>query len=80
MDNLDKEISIYESMRGDLEAHNMGKWVLIYGEKLINIYDSFEVAAEDAVHRFGRGPYLIRQIGAPPITLPASVMYRSGYG
>ena len=76
MAELDQEISAYDGMRSELEAHHMGKWVLIYDFTLIGVYDSFESVAEDAVRRFGRGPYLIRQVGAPPITLPASVMYR----
>jgi hypothetical protein len=42
-------------------------------------FESFDEAAKTAVHRFGRGPYLIRQVGAGPITLPASVMYRPVY-
>jgi hypothetical protein len=32
------------------------------------------------VGKFGAGPYLIRQIGAPPVTLPASVMYHPAHG
>lgn len=78
--DLDQEIAAYEQMQGDLEAHNMGQWVLIHDRQLVSTYDSFEKAAEDAVGRFGRGPFLIRQVGAPPVTLPASVMYRLDYG
>ena len=77
MADLTEEIAAYESMRSDLESKYMGKWALIHDRQLIAAYDSFEAAAENAVKKFGRGPYLIRQIGAPPITLPASVMYRS---
>jgi len=76
MAELDQEISAYEGMRSELEAHHMGKWVLIHDLALVGVYDAFETVAADAVRRFGRGPYLIRQIGAPPVTLPASVMYR----
>jgi hypothetical protein len=75
MAEIDTEITAYEKMREQLETEHMGKWVLLHQEKLVNIYDSFDAAAEDAVRQFGRGPYLIRQIGAPPVTLPASVMY-----
>lgn len=75
MPNLDKDIAAYETRRQELETQHMGKWVVFYGAEMVSLYDSFELAAEDAVRRFGRGPYLIRQIGAPPITLPASVMY-----
>ena len=75
-DLLDKDLAAYEQMRNDLEAHKMGKWVLMHNQALVGIYDSFQDAAKEAVSKFGRGPYLIRQVGAPPITLPASVMYR----
>ncbi len=75
MSDIDREIAAYESKKEDLEAQHMGQWVLFHDQKLIAVYDSFQVAAENAVRRFGRGSYLIRQVGAPPITLPASVMY-----
>lgn len=54
-------------MRDDLEAHKMGKWVLLRDEKLIGTYDSFQQAANEATARFGRSPFLIRQVGAAPI-------------
>jgi hypothetical protein len=72
---INEEIAAYDALRGDLEANHMGEWVLIRERQLIALFTSFEAAAEEAVERFGRGPYLIRQIGAPPVTLPASVMY-----
>lgn len=75
MDKIDKDIKEYNKMREDLEIRHMGKWVLIHDCNLIKVYDSFESAAEDAVAKFGKGPFLIRQVGAPPITLSASVMY-----
>ncbi len=76
---LDSEIAAYENMQKELEEKYMGKWVLFYQGKLVSVYESFDDAASDAVTRFGRGPYLIRQVGAPAITLPASVMYRPVY-
>jgi hypothetical protein len=75
MAELKDEIAAYETMRADLEARALGKWVLVHNRKLVAIFDSFEMAAQDAVRKFGRGPYLIRQIGSASITLPASVMY-----
>lgn len=80
MPDIDREISAYEAMQPDLEAHHMGEWAVVRGEELVGTYPSFEVAASNAVTRFGRGPYLIRQIGAPPVTLPASVMYIPVHG
>ncbi len=80
MAELKNEIAAYEVMRADLEAAHLGKFVVVHDQKLIGTYDSFDAAAKEAVHRFGRGPYLIRQIGAPPITLPASVVYHPVHG
>src|SRR6516162_11342290 len=71
---VEREIAAYEEKRQDLETRHTGKWVLFQNQQLVSIYDSFQAAANDAVRRFGRGPYLIRQVGAPPMVLPASVM------
>ena len=75
MTDLAREIATFESMQPDLEGAQAGKWALVYGDKLVGTFDSFDSAANTAVTRFGRGPYLIRQIGAQPMIMPASVMY-----
>lgn len=62
---IDAEIIAYESMREKLETESLGKWVVLHDGNLEGIYASFEAAAEEAVQRFGRGPYMIRQIGIP---------------
>lgn len=74
MANLQQEIAAYEKVRDDLETEFSGKWVVFRDKKMVDSYDSFELAAEDAVSRFGRGPYLIRQVGAPPLNLPLAVV------
>ena len=76
MSLLRQEIAAYEGRRNELEIDHHGKWVVFHDEDLAGVYDSFEEAAEQAVARFGRGPYLIREVGSPPVTLPASVLYR----
>ena len=76
MTDLKQDIATYERLRQELEAAHMGKWVLVHDDGLVGIFSSFSEAAAEAVRLFGRGPYLIRQVGAPPITLPASVMFR----
>ena len=77
MPHLEKEIVTYDSMRERLESEHMGEWVLIHDTELVGLYKTFENVAQEAVKRFGAGPYLIRQIGAPNVTLPASVMYQA---
>ena len=76
MTTLSQQISAYEAMRDRLGADYLGKWVVFHDGELVDTYESFQDAATDAVERFGRGPYLIRQVGAPPMTLPASILYR----
>ena len=76
---LSEQIAAYEEMRDLLETDHFGKWVVVHGRSLIDTYDTFQNAAQDAIRRFGRGPYLIRQVGAPPARLPASLLYRPVY-
>lgn len=80
MADIGTELSAYDNMREDLERNSMGKWVLLRDGKLVGVFESFDGAAEDAVKNFGSGPYLIRQVGAPPVSLPASVMYHLTHG
>ena len=76
MSDLDKDIQAFEGMKANLEKHHMGKWVVIHDGVLVDTFDTLDAAATKAVERFGRGPYLIRQVGTPPVSLPASVLYR----
>jgi hypothetical protein len=76
MNPLDIEIEAYEKQLPDLEKNHLGKFVVFKGGELIGAWDTFDAAAAASVARFGRGPYLIRQVGAPRPTLPASVLFR----
>jgi len=73
MTTLQNDIAIYDAMRAELEAAHLGKWVVIYDGKLDAVFGDFSEAASEAVRKFGRGPYLIRQVGAPPVSLPVSL-------
>lgn len=72
---LDKEYAVFDSLKDELEAEHHLKWVVIHDDKFVGVFKTFEDAAEVAVRRFGRGPYLIKRIGAPPLTLPASLQF-----
>ena len=74
MAKLSIEIAAYERMRDALETDHFGEWVVVHDEELIGTYRSFKAAAGVAIARFGRGPYLIRQVGEPPFRLPASLL------
>lgn len=70
---LQENIKVYNEIQESLKP---GTWVLIFDRKLISTFESFDQAAREAVRKFGSGPYLIRQVGANPVVLPASVVYR----
>ena len=62
-----EEIAAYEKMRDDVEAKHLNEWVVVYKGELIGTYIDFQEAAAEAIERFGRGPYLIRQVGVEHI-------------
>ena len=73
---LERQKASYNRMRPELEHEHLWKWVVFHEEELAGVFGSFEAAAEEAVSKFGRGPFMIKQIGASEeITLPASLMY-----
>jgi len=72
---LQNEIAAFKKLQPELEANHMGRWVLIHQRQLVGHYASFDAAADEAVQRFGRGPFLIRRVGAKPVALPASLAY-----
>jgi hypothetical protein len=80
MATLDDDIAFFETQRAHLEAHCMGKWVLVHDVQIVGLYNTFEEAATQAVTKFGAGPYLIRQVGAQPVVLPASAMFNVAHG
>jgi hypothetical protein len=76
-EQLTAEIAAFEARLPDLEKSYSGKFVVFKGDEFIGAWDTLDAAAAAAVARFGRGPYLIRQVGAPPPSLPASVFFRA---
>ena len=74
---LDDNIATFVSMSEQLNQHYSGKFVLIYDANFVASYDNFDNAARAAIQRYGKGPYLIRQVGAPTtMPMPASVAHR----
>jgi hypothetical protein len=73
-DVLVRELEAFETRRAQLEREHFGEWVLFHGPNLIGIFETLDSTADEAVRRFGRGPYLIRRVGAPLLTARAPVM------
>ena len=76
---LDKEYAVFNGMKEQLEAEHHLEWVVIHEDEFVGVFEEFENAAVEAIRRFGRGPYLITQVGKPPFRLPASIQYRRIY-
>ena len=72
---LSDNIKAYEAMQSRLETDHFGEWVVVYRKELIGTYPDDETAADVAIERFGRGPYLIRRIGVPPPPLSPTVLW-----
>jgi len=75
MSALRDDIAAFDRMQANLEARHRNDWVLFHGGELIGVFPDFEAAAATAVDRFDTGPYLIRQVGAPPIQLPGGMIF-----
>ena len=73
---LETETRVFERRKAEFERDHNLEWVVIHGEDYVQFFTDFQLAADAAVRNFGRGPYLIRQVGAPRPSVPASVLYR----
>lgn len=74
---LQNDIDFYEKSKVNLLKHHLGKFVVIYNGKFVNAFDSLDNAADYAITNFGKGPYLIRQVGKEEGgILPDSVIYQ----
>jgi hypothetical protein len=60
---LEKEIATYDANLDTLKADE-GKFVLIKGDAIINIFSSYEDAIKEGYQKFSLEPFLVRQIRA----------------
>lgn len=59
---LEKELEFYTSHRAELLKAHAGKFVLIKNDSLVGIYSTLEEAVIEGTLRFGKGPFMARQI------------------
>ena len=59
---LDREYAVFNGMKEQLEKEHYLDWVVIHEDEFVGKLDTFQDAAVVAVQRFGRGPYLIKQV------------------
>lgn len=63
---LAENIAAFEDSRDQLERERFGRWAVFHNAALAGDFPDLQEAAAFAVQNYGRGPYMIRQIGAPP--------------
>jgi hypothetical protein len=60
---LEKEIATYDRKKPELLA-NEGKFVLIHGDDVAGIWDTWEEALGAGYDKFGLKPFMVKQIEA----------------
>lgn len=63
--SLEQEKATYQDKLQELEQHE-GKFVLIHGEEVVDIFDSYSDALRQGYRNFGTDdPFLVKQIRRP---------------
>lgn len=60
---LEKEIATYDRELPSL-LPNEGKYVLIHGDEVVDLFDSYDDALKAGYEKFDLNPFLVRQIKA----------------
>jgi hypothetical protein len=60
---LEKEMTTYKAKLEELKAH-AGKYVLIHGDDVIDIYSAYDDALKEGYEKFGLEPFLVKRIEA----------------
>ncbi len=59
---LKEELKTYEDNKAELLKSDRSKFVLIKGDKIIGIYDTYNDAIKIGIDKFGNVPFLVKQI------------------
>ncbi len=59
---LERELATYKNKLPELTQHE-GKYVLIHGDDVVDVYTSYEDAMKEGYAKFGtKDPFLVKQI------------------
>jgi len=58
---LEKELELYKAKLPELKEHE-GKFVLIHGDTVVDVYGTYEDAIKQGYAQFGLDPFLVKQI------------------
>ncbi|MBI3292432.1 MAG: hypothetical protein HYZ73_06450 [Elusimicrobia bacterium] len=60
--SLEHEYQVFNQRRPELVSKGEHKFVVIKGDKILDIYTSYEDALKDGLRQFGNVPFLIKEI------------------
>ena len=73
---LRKNIDAFAAQEALLKQHHFGKVVVFHDGQFVAAFDTVDSAAREAIRRFGRQTFLIRQVGQPTtMPMPASIAW-----
>jgi len=58
---LEKEIETYRSKLPEMKEHE-GKFVLIYGDQIVDYFSTYEDAVKGGYHKFKLDPFLVQRV------------------
>lgn len=64
---LQRELEVFESRRAELLGRAPGKYVLIHGDDLVGIFDTWADGISEGYRRFGNVPFFVHQIAAAEV-------------
>lgn len=59
---LDKELATFEAHREDLLGRAKGKFVLIKGDRVVDVFENAVDATKRGYDEFGNSPFLVKEI------------------
>lgn len=59
---LAEELETYEKNKQNLLRDSRGKYVLIKGKEIINVFDTQADAVKVGIDKFGNSPFLVKKI------------------
>ena len=58
---LEREMQTYNAKLPELKEHE-GKFVLIHGDEVVDVFSSYDDAIKDGYYRFKLDPFLVKRI------------------
>lgn len=63
-DVLKRELATYDRVRDELLGTSLDRYVLIFGDDVVGVYDTERDAINEGYRQFGNVPFLVKEIVA----------------